>query len=251
MNRESYEQMKSESGNWLKVGRAKLLHALIRRHVGMASGLRILEVGAGVGQNVPVLQTFGSVDALEVNPVGIASLREIPDIGRVIDQPIPSSIDDRYDIIVALDVLEHLRDDREAASWIASHLVDDGVLVATVPAYQWLFSDHDVALEHFRRYTRPRLLATLPPALHVEQVGYFVTLLFPLAAMTRVVSKVLGLFRRKRPVDAVAKQSAAVPGLVDSLFQRILDAEVTVIARGASPPFGLSVFLVARKRLPQ
>ncbi|MFL6162205.1 MAG: class I SAM-dependent methyltransferase [Jatrophihabitantaceae bacterium] len=249
MKTEAYEQYRSEANNWLKAARLRLLDAVLTKHAGTAGQLRILEIGAGVGQNVEVLRRFGTVDVLEIDPLGLRALREVEGINQIYDQPIPTELSGSYDVIIAFDVLEHLPDDRVATKWVASHLNPGGHFIATVPAYQWMFSDHDVALKHYRRYTRQRLVAALPPELPVRQAGYFVCLLFPLAAALRLVGKAVKLVRRS-PADrteAVRKQSSAVPALLDRLFLLELSAEVKLIGRGRALPFGLSVFCVARK----
>ena len=250
MQHESYEQMNAEASNWLKVGRGRLLRVLLDQHAPAVGGLRILEIGAGVGQNVPVLREFGEVDVLEINPLGLAALREMDGIRQVFDVPVPSVIEGEYDVVVAFDVLEHLADDREASAWVASLLVDGGVFVATVPAYQWLFSDHDRALEHYRRYTRRSLVASLPPDLPVARAGYFVSLLLPLAVSVRLVGRLAQRLRgqgTRTDHGTSRKQSAVLPRPADAVFLAELTGEVGAIRRGFRFPFGLSVFVVARK----
>ena len=246
MKAEAYRQYEAESGNWLKRARGRLLHTLLERSGEPGVPCRILEIGAGVGQNVPVLARFGTVDVLEIDPVGLAALRALDDVGRIYDTPVPTELNHRYDVIVALDVLEHLPDDRAAAQWVADNLAPGGRFVATVPAYQWLFSSHDVALEHYRRYTRGQLLAALPDRLRVLDSGYFVSALFPLAAGARLAGKAAARLRRRGPAEPGRKQSSSVPGPVDAAFSAVTRAEVALIARGARLPFGLSAFVLAR-----
>lgn len=194
----------------------------------------ILEVGSGVGQNIPTLAEFGRVDAMEINPLGLAQLRATNGVRQIFDQPIPCTLDTAYDAIVAMDVIEHIEDDRAALEWISTHLRPGGVLFATVPAYQWLFSGHDVALGHFRRYTAGLFRSALPPRLRVLRCGYFDMTLFPIAAGSRLLS-------RKRE-----KQSSSVPSHIDSIFLAILRGEVAVISSLGGLPFGLSVYCLAR-----
>ena len=245
MEREAYEQYRAEASNWLKQGRMRLLRAMLDAIPAEQRPLRCLEVGAGVGQNVPVLARRGSVDVVEIDELGLAALRAMPGIGRIHDRPIPFTLDETYDVVVAFDVLEHIADDRQAAAWICDHLAPGGHLIVSVPAYQWLFSDHDVALQHFRRYTRRRLVAALPAGMSVERAGYFVSLLFPLAAASRLAARLAGGFRSTG--HAVRKQSSAVPGPLDRLFKGLLDLEVGAFERGITAPFGLSVICLARK----
>ncbi|KQV72777.1 hypothetical protein ASC64_19195 [Nocardioides sp. Root122] len=251
MRDESYEQMSAEADNWLKVGRGHLLRTLLTEHANDRGGLQILEIGAGVGQNVPILQEFGEVDVLEINPLGLTALRKLEGVRHVFDHAIPAPLQGPYDVVIALDVLEHLADDHAAAAWVASLLSAGGVFVATVPAYQWLFGDHDRALDHYRRYTRRRLVSAMPPELEVRQAGYFVTLLFPIAVVMRLASSSRRVFKSRRrgagSNDAGRKQSAAVPARVDGLFLAELRAEAAIIGRGIRLPFGLSAFAVARK----
>lgn len=250
MQEESYEAYASESATWLKRGRVELLRALLPP-ARPDQTLRILEVGAGVGQNVPALLERGEVDVLEIDPLGLEHLWRLDGIRAVLDRPIGTDLAETYDVVVAFDVLEHLEDDEAAVAWIAAHLAPGGRLIATVPAYQWLFTDHDVALEHFRRYTRGRLVGVVSSALHVTTAGYFVSLLFPLAAASRLAGKAVKAVRRRlgsQAASRAAKQSAAVPGPFDAVFRRILGLEVAAISRGLVPAFGLTVFCVAEKR---
>jgi SAM-dependent methyltransferase len=247
MKVEAYEQYRAESQNWLKTARMRLLRAFLADFPAAGRRLQILEVGAGVGQNVPVIAEFGVVDVVEINPLGLDGLRESGNVREIYDQPIPFELAETYDVIVAFDVLEHIEDDRGATDWIRAHLRPGGQLIATVPAYQWLFSDHDVALRHYRRYTRRRLSAIMPAGMTVKRAGYFNCVLFPLAAAMRIVGKIAGKLSGRNSSQAVLKQSAEVPGFVDRVFLRVLSVELWAIKRGARLPYGLSVFCIAVK----
>ena len=172
-------------------------------------------------------------------------LRGRPEVERIYDQPIPFELAKPYDIICAFDVVEHLEDDRGAAAWIGDGLKPGGSFIATVPAYQWLFSDHDVALGHYRRYTKSSFNAILPTRLRVVKAGYFNSTLFPIPAAGRLVKRL----RRGRmaPSAGAAKESTTVPGWLDPIFRSILSAEVGIIRRRPLFPFGLSVFSMAQK----
>jgi len=248
MKTEAYEQYRSEANNWLKAARLRLLDTVLTKYSGTGRPLKLLEIGAGVGQNVQVLAKYGTVDVLEIDPLGLEALRELDGVNKVFDVPIPADLPGGYDVIIAFDVLEHLENDKAAAEWVASMLNPGGHFIATVPAYQWMFSDHDVALKHYRRYTRDRLVGALPSNLPSRQAGYFVCGLFPLAAGMRIVGKGKKLITRKKTdSEAVRKQSSSVPGAVDKVFLAELDREVKAIGAGKSLPWGLSVFVVAEK----
>lgn len=245
MDEAAYRQYELESENWLKAGRRNLLARQIHHAMNGRNDMEVLDLGSGVGQNVPALQKFGAVDVLEINEIGLQALRAKPGIREIFDRPIPFELDRRYDVIVATDVLEHLPDDRGAAQWVADHLRPGGVFFSTVPAYQFLFSEHDVALHHFRRYTATNYADIMPPSLKVERCGYFNSILFPIAAAARLASR----FRRSEvtSADQAKKQSSVVPAPVDAAFRSILELEIKMIDKRIGLPFGLSVYCLARR----
>ncbi|WP_437674457.1 class I SAM-dependent methyltransferase [Sorangium sp. So ce131] len=244
METTAYEQYSEESGDWLRKGRARLLSHLVREFSPARRPIELLEVGAGVGQNLSVLTEFGAVDAIEVSPLGQEAIARSGVARTLYSAGIPFELDRRYDVICALDVIEHIEDDRAALLWIHDHLRPGGIFVATVPAYPWLFSDHDRALQHFRRYTAGSFRAALPPAFHVEACAYFNQLLFPAAVGSRAVWSAA---RKLRPGKSSPKQPSPKSGLAASALGAVLGAEVDLIARGYRPRFGLSVFCVARR----
>jgi SAM-dependent methyltransferase len=242
----AYEQYRDEGASWLKDGRMRLIAALLRRHLQPQPHPReLLDLGAGIGVNIEVLRAFGVVDALESNPIGLQQLADNPHVRDVFALELPTPLARRYDVIGAFDVIEHLADDAEAVAWIDDHLKPSGLFVATVPAYDWLFSAHDVALGHFRRYTARRLRHVVGERLRVRQSGYFVSGLFPLAALSRLPSVVR--YRLGAAREAAVKQSADVPGPTAAMFAAVLAAEAWLVGKGIDPPFGLSAYAVAER----
>src|SRR5207247_1080807 len=97
------------------------------------------------------------------------------------------------DAVLLLDVIEHLDDDVAALETARRALRPGGLLVITVPAYRWLWSGHDVALGHRRRYSARGLARLVERAgLHVVHASYFNTLLFPAVALTRAWKRLTG-----------------------------------------------------------
>ena len=244
MDEVAYQQYRRESENWLKAARGDLLARMVGKATGGRKDLEILDMGAGVGQNIPVLLQFGVVDVLEINEIGLQALRAIDGIREIFDQPVPFALDRRYDVIIATDVLEHIEDDKGAARWVAEHLKPGGVFFSTVPAYQFLFSEHDVALHHFRRYTAGNYAAIMEPQMKVERCGYFNSILFPIAAAARLFSRLRSKARNSGPAQ---KQSSVVPGPVDRFFRLLLSLEIKMIEKRVGLPFGLSVYCLARR----
>jgi SAM-dependent methyltransferase len=184
-----------------------------------------------------MLGEFGSIEALEVDPIarGVAEKR----LGRaVLSSPLPALEgipDGTYDMIAALDVIEHIPDDEAALEGIARALKPDGKLVMTVPAHQWMWSAHDVVNHHQRRYSKgdlKRLVDNSP--LKLESIGYFNSLLFPVAIAQRLTSKITGK-------ENANLAPPAEP--INQALERVFALERRVIGRIPLPP-GLSLFAV-------
>jgi SAM-dependent methyltransferase len=239
MERAVYEQMAEyDQKHWWYRARRKVLAEMIRRLVDPPKDARILEIGCGTGHNLPMLGEFGKVDALELDEEArvIAEKR----LGRsVMSAPLPELAgvpEHQYDLVAAFDVIEHIDDDRAALVSIASRLKPCGKFVMTVPAHQWMWSAHDVVNHHKRRYSKgalKRLIEGSP--LKLERIGYFNSLLFPLAVAERLSSRM----RSKEDVDLKLPSAP-----LNSALERCFAAERHLIARLPLPP-GLSLFAVA------
>jgi hypothetical protein len=138
-----------------------------------------------------------------------------------------------------LDVLEHIDDDVASLTTLGGLLADRGQMLVTVPAVPALWSNHDVLHHHKRRYTRAGLAATVGAAgLQLDSIGYFNSLLFPLALVQRLAAKLTG---SEQPVDSLP----AAP--LNAALQAVFAAERHCVGR-VSFPIGLSLYAIARPR---
>lgn len=239
MERIVYDRMAElDELHWWYRARREVLAALIRRRAMPPPNARLLEVGCGTGHNVAMLERFGTVDAIEMDsaaravaekrlgrPVGSAMLPELPGIAR-----------QHYDLVGAFDVVEHVEDDRAAIATLGQCLKPGGRLVISVPAHQWMWSAHDDANHHKRRYSKASLRRLIEDSpLKLEAIGYFNSLLFPAAVAARFAGKLTG---REGSDDSLP------PKPINWLFERVFAAERHLIGRAALPP-GLSLFAVA------
>jgi SAM-dependent methyltransferase len=239
MERSVYREMAElDDRHWWYRARRDILADLIRREAMPPAKARILEIGCGTGHNLEMLARFGKVDALELDDEarGIAQRR----LGRkVMSAPLPelAGVSDRhYDLIAALDVIEHIDDDSAALAAIAGKLNVGGKLVMTVPAHAWMWSAHDVVNHHKRRYSKAALRRLIEGSpLRVEKLGYFNSLLFPLAVAERLSSKLRGK-------DNADVRLPAAP--LNAALEAVFAAERHLVGRLPLPP-GLSLFAVA------
>lgn len=196
MDRAAYASMNAQEGDhWWFVARRAILASLIDRYIQPAQGARILEAGCGTGGNLDLLSRYGTLDALEYDAQAraIAAARGI---ARVEGGALPHAIgfgDTRYDLIALLDVLEHVEEDVGSLAALGARLAAGGRILLTVPAAPSLWSDHDVLHHHKRRYTQDSLSGVVAKAgLSIDAIGYFNSLLFPVAVAQRMAHRALG-----------------------------------------------------------
>jgi SAM-dependent methyltransferase len=238
----AYQSLRDEQDrHWWFVGRRRIVAQLIKRFVPLPSKARVLEAGCGYGGNLEMLGELGEVQAFEFDDDARAHaaslLRQSVAFGRL-----PDAIGfehERFDLIAMLDVLEHIDDDVGSLRTLLDRLAPGGSLLLTVPAVPWLWSHHDVLHHHKRRYTRAVLAQRLHEAgYEITGIGYFNSLLFPLALAQRLFARLLG---------GGETDHAAPAEPVNSILATIFSFEGALLGR-IRFPIGLSLFAVARKR---
>jgi SAM-dependent methyltransferase len=239
MDRAIYARLaEQEEEHWWFHGRREVLASLLDRFVPKKPKPRILEVGCGTGGNLQLLRRFGSVDAAEYDTEAraVASVKGGMQVAFCALPDRLDAEDGRYDMVVLLDVLEHVEDDLGSLRTVKRKIAPGGRILVTVPALPWLWSAHDEKHHHFRRYTK----ASLAHAAHVAGFrivasGYFSSLLFPLVLATRLAKKALGRDTAddEMPTPFVNRTLRGIFGL-----ERLLIGQVPM-------PIGSSLYLVA------
>jgi len=157
-------------------------------------------------------------------------------------------LDHPADLVLALDVLEHIEDDVAFVREQVRPLVaDHGVLVVSVPAHQRLFTSHDVALGHFRRHDARSLRALLSPSFEIVREGSLFTGLLAPRAVSAVVER-LRPPKGTPAVDSVWTHGAAVSRAITAVLSADAATGRAFANRRVRPP-GLSVWAVCRPRL--
>jgi SAM-dependent methyltransferase len=232
--------------HWWFRGRRRVIESIISHEVDSVSSLNILSVGCGPAEGLKWLVPFagpgGKVVGLDRDPI---HGRRLPAYAEFIIGTLESAplADASFDVVLALDVLEHLDDDLSGLHEAARIVKPGGLLLITVPALPSLWGGQDVVSEHRRRYTRRSLSDLFNEAkLSNYRLQYFNTLLFPLVASVRWPRRILGLSKRERS-DAEDNH----PGLINDTLAWIFGAESYFINHAPSP---IGVSLVARYRPP-
>jgi SAM-dependent methyltransferase len=244
MDRSAFVHMAAtETSHWWFVGRRAIIDALLNDIDLPASGM-ILEAGCGTGGNIATLRRFGRVSAFEPHVDALAIAREQhPDVD-IRPGSLPNELPDEiasFDLVAALDVMEHVEDDARSARALIALMKPGGWLLVTVPAHRSLWGSHDRRLHHFRRYGRAEMLNLFAdPDLELVRCTPFNMLLAPLAVMYRIMETVLR-------VD-LGNQERLPPTLVNRALGRVFGLEALWIRAGHRLPVGISYAALFRRR---
>ena len=230
---------------WFRARRQVVLDAL-RAEVPDWRERPLFDVGCGTGGLLAFLAGMGVpiAGACDVYLEALAAARARLDAPfLLVDDGGPPPLGPGQPLLGMFDVLEHIEDDVSVLAWARTVLAPGGILLMTVPAHPFLFSDMDRLARHFRRYRRGELRSKLEAAgFEVLRLRHFMAILVPLLALTR------GL--RKLPPGAGAQPShdgeMRVVPVVNELMRMVLGAEQLWL-RVAGLPFGSSLIAVARR----
>jgi len=226
---------------WWYRARSEMLRSVLGPYVGEPRSL--LDVGSADGPSVGWLSAPHKV-SLDLDPRGLRPPSGI--CGSVLALPFA---DASFEVVSAFDVVEHCDPEAAALEELNRVLEPGGRLLMSVPAYQWAWSDHDVANGHHRRYTRPRAVEAVSAAgFEVLRSTYGFSAVFPAFAAERAwraVQHRTGSSGAQGPADVVDLPTVSSP--LERLLLGLCRLDRRALAH-RDLPFGSSVFLAAAKR---
>jgi SAM-dependent methyltransferase len=236
-----------EDGHWWYRGLRVMLKSMLERYVAAdVPRPQILDAGCGTGANLKILESYGHALGVDISEQAIAFCRErgIPD-----DRVMQASVTElpfrerHFDFAVSFDVICNIVDDVGAFAEIGRVLKPGGIFLVQLPAYQWLWSRHDVAVGHKWRYTAQSVREKLANAgFAIERLTHVNTLFFPFVATRRVLDR--RAFGNGHPIRS---EVTRLPRPVNGLLSAFYSVEARTAAR-INLPYGLSIIAVARKK---
>jgi 2-polyprenyl-3-methyl-5-hydroxy-6-metoxy-1,4-benzoquinol methylase len=228
--RENYEReyLEAEKTNPWFICRRALIYSLLER---FDRNVKILDYGCGSGCTLEYLHDRGFK---KLKGVDVSSTMRSAAVGKISKNISPG---DRADVILMLDVLEHIEDEKGVLNSIRAILNKNGYLIITVPAFNFLWSGHDELNRHYRRYNKKTLRTAIDAAhLKMERMFYWDCLLFLPIAVVRILKR--GTTERS--------DFKTMPRALAPLFESCLKWENRFISRGVNFPFGISLLAVVR-----
>jgi len=232
-----------EKTYWWHLGRFRIM----RTYLSLATEgiktkkLKVLNIGCGTGGTINILEEFGDVENVDVSDDAIKLMKKAGHkVTKVEGVALPFK-PNTFNVVGAFDVLEHIENDVDALKEWARVLKPGGKVVVTVPAYSWLWSEHDTSLHHFRRHTSQGIKRRAKAAgLKTVKTSYAIVFSLPLVVGFRWLNKLLG-----RKTDGETSY-VNVPGWANRLFAQLLYTEAW-FHRYIRFPFGTSVVAILEK----
>lgn len=229
-----------EATHWWFVARARIIMSLLRRELPAGARPRIIDLGCGTGGVLLHLRELGPAAGVDASPEAVAIAREKTGTDVRLGA-LPADIPferGTFDVVTVLDVIEHVDDDVASLHTAYDLLAPGGLLVCTVPAHMYLWSEHDVLNEHKRRYSRRELTTKIRKAgFEIRLLSFYNMFFYPPVAVLRML-------RRHRSEGN--PQLGIVPGPLNRFFTGIFAAERHLL-KFAKLPIGVSLVAIAQK----
>lgn len=243
MDAEEYRKMfLFEDFYWWYKGCHRILLNQLDRYADKSGNLNILDAGCGTGKVSELLNAYGNVKSLDVSEEALEFARLRNGKSELIKGDVRSlPFDDAaFDCIVTLDVLCTLEDETKALKEFSRTLKKSGLLIANLPACEWLYSSHDIAVDTKKRYSKQMVRKLLlENGFLIKRLAYWNFFLFFIAAFVRIANKFSARGHFSSDLRSLPRPlNTLLTGLVymEARLMNILDF-----------PFGLSLFVVAEK----
>lgn len=228
------EYLEQEKHHFWFVARRELIDGLCKKILKNKS--KILEVGCFSGENMDILKKYGDVYGVDNSRKAIQKAKEKGLNVFLADATKLPFKDSTFDIVLMLDILEHLKDDGKTINEARRVLKEDGILMITVPAFKWLWGEHDEVNKHLRRYSKKDIL-TLINGFKLLRCSFWNFFLLPPIYLIRILPK------SKKPKSDLSRS----PSFLNTILLAILRLENIFILSGLDLPIGVSLITIAKK----
>ena len=234
-----------EKHHWWWEGRREILSQELPRK----SNLKVLDIGCGTGETMSFVKSIRrGVDVVGVDNSQVAvnfAIKRGHQVVKVDALKLPFQ-NETFDVILILDVIEHIKDDEAFLIEAKRVLKKGGKIIITAPALQFIWSKHDTGQGHQRRYTRHMIRGLAKTSrLSISRLSYFNFFLSPAIIAIRLLSR-LSLFSRFGEYDSDLNYKVAKRNYINSILRYIFVTEIKIM-KYINYPIGISVCAILRK----
>jgi 2-polyprenyl-3-methyl-5-hydroxy-6-metoxy-1,4-benzoquinol methylase len=223
-----------EEGFWYIQTRRDLLERVLKKYISKKK-ISILDLGCGTGFNYEVLKRFGHVTSLDYyeEPLQSCKKKGIPNLVKGDAQNLKFK-KGSFDVIVAIEVLEHLPNDIRALKNIDNVLKKNGIFIFTTPAHPFLWSTDDVISKHKRRYSKKELKTKISKNFNIKYIGQRYFFLFLPTVIIFYYQKIMRRVFNKR-----INSLTMTPKFINNMLILIMNFENYLISKGIVFPVGI------------
>ena len=233
-----------EKFHWWFVYRQNILKFILKKYLfNMGKDAKIVDIGCGTGGNIQLLnEKYDNITGIDNNEFAIKYCKD-KNLNNILQGELPNQIDiadNSVDLVLLFDVLEHVEDDNLSLSVLKNKLKSGGFLLLTVPAFSFLWSQHDEDFHHKRRYNIKqikKMLGTLD--FKIIKSSYIYFCLFPFVLFMRLLKKIFKNYSLK---DDFKLNNM----FLNSLIIKFLSLE-KVLFNYIDFPWGSSILVLAKK----
>ncbi len=242
MDTQCYDIMnEQEEKHWWFRAKADIVIRLLEKHIGPLIDKKILDVGCGTGYMLRRLEEKGAkVYGIDPNfsAVGYAKKKSGSTVVLGEGESIPFA-SNSFDVVCALDVLEHCTSDQKAVQEIKRVLKPNGFAMITVPALQSLWTKQDERLHHHRRYAKDELRDVVQPLGDIKKISYYNSFLFPPIATVKLAKRIMPSLDTKDEVNMTGE------GFINNALYKLFSSEQHLLTR-TSLPIGVSLLSLSQ-----
>ena len=233
-------QDEEHEDHWFFEGKKNIIFSILKKDINR-NDLKILDFGCGVGINAQMLSNFGHVTCFDQSSEAIVYLKKkFKNNKKILIEDSFENCNELFDLIIATEVLEHIENDEEEIKKLHKLLKPNGFFLATVPAYQFLFSIKDIKLQHKRRYNLSNFRSLIFPFFYKKKLSYCNFFLFLPIALGIIFYK---LFK----IDFIDRVEKKPNKLLNYLFYKIFKFE-NVFLNKINFPYGISIIFFGKKK---
>ena len=233
--------IENEETHWWFKARREIICSIIKKNINIKNKkINILDFGAGSGSHVSMLNKFGCVHVYEKDEKTSNFLKEKfkkSENIKIIQPPIKKAF---FDLILAADVIEHIKDDEAVLKYLSDLLNKDGQMLITMPAFNFLFSNKDEILRHYRRYDKNNIQKIISKYFKIIKLSYYNFFLFLPIALTIIFFKILKI----NFINSVEKKPNTI---FNNILYKIFCSEKYLL-NFLNFPFGISLIVLAKKK---
>lgn len=247
MEKSQYDELKRmQKTHWWFRGKQEIVMDVYLRYCKKSSSAKVLDVGCGMGLMLEELNDLCTIYGMDIAPEAVEYCRESFDNSIVKEHILCGSLPDdipfteKFDTVIGLDVLEHIKKDGKAISCIYDILNDGGIFLITVPALMSMWSGNDELNHHYRRYEKSELEQKISDAgFIIEKSSYYNSFLFLPAYIVRKIKNICHIVSSDVSINAK-------DNIINRALWKIFASEKRFLKK-RNFRIGVSLIMVARK----